>query len=34
MSDSFVLAGRTFTSRLVVGTGKYPSHAIMQAYDV
>ena len=31
MSDPFVLAGRTFTSRLVVGTGKYPSHAIMQA---
>ena len=31
MSDPFVLAGRTFTSRLVVGTGKYPSHAVMQA---
>lgn len=31
MIDSFVIAGRTFTSRLVVGTGKYPSHAVMQA---
>ena len=31
MADSFVIAGRTFTSRLVVGTGKYPSHAVMQA---
>jgi thiazole synthase len=31
MSDSFVLAGRKFTSRLVVGTGKYPSHAVMKA---
>jgi len=30
-SDPFVIAGRTFTSRLVVGTGKYPSHAVMQA---
>jgi thiazole synthase len=26
----FVLAGRTFTSRLIVGTGKYPSHAVMK----
>ncbi len=26
-----VIAGRTFTSRLVVGTGKYPSHEIMKA---
>ena len=34
MSDSFVLAGRSFTSRLVVGTGKYPSHAVMQAAHV
>jgi thiazole synthase len=25
----FVIAGRTFTSRLIVGTGKYPSHPIM-----
>src|ERR687898_1755173 len=24
-----VIAGRTFQSRLIVGTGKYPSHAIM-----
>ncbi|MGH9256108.1 MAG: thiazole synthase [Vicinamibacterales bacterium] len=24
-----VIAGRTFTSRLIVGTGKYPSHAVM-----
>jgi thiazole synthase len=31
MSDVFVLAGREFTSRLVVGTGKYPSHAVMKA---
>jgi thiazole synthase len=34
MTDSFVIAGRTFTSRLVVGTGKYPSHAVMQAAHV
>jgi thiazole synthase len=25
----FVIAGRTFTSRLIVGTGKYTSHAVM-----
>jgi thiazole synthase len=25
----FVIAGRTFKSRLIVGTGKYPSHAVM-----
>src|SRR5215471_11940765 len=31
MADSFVIAGRTFRSRLVVGTGKYPSHSVMQA---
>ncbi len=30
-SDPLVIAGRTFGSRLIVGTGKYPSHAIMQA---
>src|SRR6187397_2659954 len=30
MSDLLVIAGREFSSRLVVGTGKYPSHAIMQ----
>lgn len=30
MTDTpFVLAGRTFTSRLIVGTGKYPSNTIM-----
>ncbi|MBP6716817.1 MAG: thiazole synthase [Acidobacteria bacterium] len=28
---SLVIAGRTFASRLVVGTGKYPTHPIMQA---
>src|SRR5215467_7960866 len=27
--DPFVIAGRTFKSRLIVGTGKYPSHAVM-----
>ena len=31
MSDPFVIAGRTFQSRLIVGTGKYPSHTIMAA---
>ena len=31
MSDAFVIAGREFGSRLIVGTGKYPSHAIMRA---
>ena len=30
-TDSFVIAGKTFASRLIVGTGKYPSHAIMKA---
>jgi thiazole synthase len=29
--DPLVIAGRAFGSRLVVGTGKYPSHAVMQA---
>ncbi len=28
-SDQLVIAGRTFRSRLIVGTGKYPSHAVM-----
>jgi len=28
-SDQFVIADRTFRSRLIVGTGKYPSHAVM-----
>jgi len=27
---SFVIAGRTFSSRLIVGTGKYPSHQVMR----
>jgi thiazole synthase len=31
MSDPLIIAGRSFASRLVVGTGKYPSHAVMQA---
>ena len=31
MSDSLIIAGKAFTSRLVVGTGKYPSHEIMKA---
>lgn len=31
ISDALVIAGRTFASRLVVGTGKYPSHGVMQA---
>jgi thiazole synthase len=30
MSDApFVIAGRTFASRLIIGTGKYSSHAVM-----
>ena len=29
-----MIADRTFTSRLVVGTGKYPSHAVMQAAHI
>jgi thiazole synthase len=29
MSDSLVIAGRTFKSRLIVGTGKYSSFAVM-----
>lgn len=31
MTDALVIAGRTFHSRLIVGTGKYPSHQVMQA---
>jgi thiazole synthase len=31
MTDELVIAGRTFQSRLIVGTGKYPSHQVMQA---
>jgi len=30
MTDSFILAGKTFTSRLIIGTGKYRSHEEMQ----
>jgi thiazole synthase len=35
VTDSpFVIAGRTFRSRLIVGTGKYPSHTVMaQAHE-
>jgi thiazole synthase len=29
--DLLTIAGRTFTSRLILGTGKYPSHEVMQA---
>src|SRR6188508_962884 len=29
--DPFVIAGREFQSRLIIGTGKYPTNAIMQA---
>src|SRR3954465_3167808 len=28
-SDPLVIAGRSFKSRLIVGTGKYPSNAVM-----
>lgn len=28
--DTLVIAGRTFSSRLIIGTGKYPSHQVMQ----
>src|SRR6186713_594051 len=31
MIDALTIAGRSFSSRLVVGTGKYPSHEVMQA---
>ena len=27
--DPFVIAGKTFKSRLIVGTGKYPSNEVM-----
>ena len=30
-SAALTIAGRTFQSRLIVGTGKYPSHQVMQA---
>jgi thiazole synthase len=29
-ADDFVIAGKTFKSRLLVGTGKYPSHQVMR----
>ncbi len=31
MQDLFTLAGKTFNSRLIIGTGKYRSHEEMQA---
>jgi thiazole synthase len=31
MSDKFALAGKEFTSRLIIGTGKYRSHDEMKA---
>jgi thiazole synthase len=27
--DNFSIAGKSFSSRLIIGTGKYPSHAVM-----
>jgi thiazole synthase len=30
-ADPLVIAGRSFGSRLILGTGKYPSHEVMQA---
>ena len=30
-TDTFTIAGKTFSSRLIVGTGKYSSHAVMRA---
>ena len=30
-SDAFVIAGRSFRSRLIIGTGKYPSFPVMAA---
>src|SRR5256886_7251916 len=33
-ADQFVIAGKTFQSRLIIGTGKYPSNAVMaQAHE-
>src|SRR4051812_27254204 len=29
LDDPLVIAGKTFRSRLIVGTGKYPSNAVM-----
>ena len=31
MTDALVIAGRAFHSRLIVGTGKYPSHQVMRS---
>jgi thiazole synthase len=31
MHDPLVIAGRSFSSRLLLGTGRYPSHAIMKS---
>jgi len=31
MDDPLVIAGRTFTSRLFLGTGKFPSNAVLRA---
>jgi thiazole synthase len=31
IADPFVISGRTFNSRLIIGTGKYPSNQIMAA---
>src|SRR6058998_3620435 len=34
MTDTLTIAGKTFTSRLIVGTGKYSSHVVMaQAHE-
>ena len=34
MIESLIIAGKTFSSRLIVGTGKYPSNAVMvQAHE-
>ena len=34
MSDTFILAGKTFNSRLIIGTGKYRSFEEMQAAHI
>ncbi|MBL1592283.1 thiazole synthase, partial [Klebsiella pneumoniae] len=31
MSDKFILAGKEFSSRLIIGTGKYRNHSEMKA---
>ena len=30
MDDALVIAGKRFGSRLLIGTGKYPSHEVMK----